>query len=836
MQKKKIVSIFSACLFLVGLALFVVLMDPQTPPTTKAHSASEEVVVPPEVDPWETAWANQKQYLADISTEAEKLRKELPSMSRALAKEVAPLDQEIRRLYIVSSTYGTVPRVLEAVNMRIRKTGVELNKVMAPALSARSTAQDLLDKVTQLEKTVPPDVRNNSSAGQEMRSYMDTLSQVKKRLTETVARLDNALTAGKLLGESIKRADTAITAHLPTLWEKYYISSPIRYTDSRYWNDLQVEFEAAAQQFSLRLPMEIPQGFEMWRTVGLRFGIILLTCSVICMILYRRVRKGAGSTSYSHIFRTSLPWVCIGASLMISSASPEGDYFRGLLMIGNVFLLIGQISLAWDLRCIDTTDLPRTSPLWPIFPVALGGYILMYPALPTLIFMGAWTFIVLSALIWQRFRRSNNCPLQYETTIMQIEPAVLWISLALVLLGMPRYAILLYMLFVGLAVAVQLCIGGIHLIHTTAKKLPEEGIKAVIGSIIIACAAPVVLLTMFVGLALWMLTLPGGIALLQHYAISGFSVGETRFNFLQVLLIISVFYITRTAVGMGTAFLRKMPTQGIRVDSTLIPPLQTAFTYCMWGGFGLFVLHSLGVALANLAVVAGGLSVGIGFGMQAIVNNFLSGLILIFSRTLQEGDVVDVGGVTGTVRKISVRATTVETYDNAVIYVPNSEFVSTRLINWTRNSRSVRREINVGVAYGSDTQMVMKLLKDVAIASPNVLKYPPPVVLFTDFGNSTLNFSLRFWVHDYDVGVSTASVIRFELDTLFRQHGIEVAFPQMDIHIRDMPAPARRPVLKAPPKAALRPRARVVVKPRPARPVPSPCTKDHPTNPQAPKD
>ena len=197
--------------------------------------------------------------------------------------------------------------------------------------------------------------------------------------------------------------------------------------------------------------------------------------------------------------------------------------------------------------------------------------------------------------------------------------------------------------------------------------------------------------------------------------------------------------------------------------------------------------------LSNLAMVAGGLSVGIGFGMQTIINNFLSGLILIFSRTMQVGDVVEVGTTTGRVRKISVRATIVETYDNAVIYVPNSEFVSTRLINWTRNSRTVRRDVVVGVAYGSDTTLVMKLLASVANGHSDILKYPAPVVLFSNFGASTLDFTLRFWVRDYDVSVKTASELLFEIDQLFRKNNIEIAFPQMDVHIKDMPPRAKSP-------------------------------------------
>ena len=144
-------------------------------------------------------------------------------------------------------------------------------------------------------------------------------------------------------------------------------------------------------------------------------------------------------------------------------------------------------------------------------------------------------------------------------------------------------------------------------------------------------------------MSLWVCTLPGGLSLLQDFVLQGVNVGETRFNMVQVLLIISVFFLTRTAVRMGTLFLSRMPSRGLRIDPTLIQPLQTAFTYALWAFFGLFALRSLGMELSSLAMVAGGLSVGIGFGMQTIINNFLSGLILIFSRTMQVGDVVEVG-------------------------------------------------------------------------------------------------------------------------------------------------------------------------------------------------
>ena len=169
--------------------------------------------------------------------------------------------------------------------------------------------------------------------------------------------------------------------------------------------------------------------------------------------------------------------------------------------------------------------------------------------------------------------------------------------------------------------------------------------------------------------------------------------------------------------------------------------------------------------------------------MQTIVNNFISGIILIFSRNLQVGDVVEVGTVVGRIKQINVRATVVETYDSAVIYVPNSAFVSGNLTNWTSNSRTTRQQVTVGVAYGTDTELVSKLLLDVANKSSEVLAFPKPVVQFQDFGASTLDFRLLFWVKDYDLATGVASQLRFAINKSFAEHNIEIAFPQMDVHI-----------------------------------------------------
>jgi small-conductance mechanosensitive channel len=194
-------------------------------------------------------------------------------------------------------------------------------------------------------------------------------------------------------------------------------------------------------------------------------------------------------------------------------------------------------------------------------------------------------------------------------------------------------------------------------------------------------------------------------------------------------------------------------------------------------------LHALGISTTSLTVVFGALSIGLGFGLQNIFNNFISGIILVFERPIQVGDAIEINGIWGTVKRIDFRSTVIQTYDNAALIIPNSEFISNLVTNWTHKDVRLRRNINVGVAYGSDIELVRRTLLEIADSHHNVLKYPKPDVLFTDFGDSALVFRLRAWTH-VDYSLSTETDIRFEIHRLFKERGIEIAFPQRDIHIR----------------------------------------------------
>ena len=200
------------------------------------------------------------------------------------------------------------------------------------------------------------------------------------------------------------------------------------------------------------------------------------------------------------------------------------------------------------------------------------------------------------------------------------------------------------------------------------------------------------------------------------------------------------------------------------------------------------IIQSVGINLSSLSLLAGALGVGIGFGLQNITDNFISGIIILFEKPIKVGDRIVVGNTEGDVINISVRATTILTNENVSIIVPNSEFISSRVINWSHNDRNIRFDIPVGVSYAEDPEKVKKVLLEVAKSNENVLKDPEPRVFFDEFADSSLNFTLAAWTSKYtDKPRILKSDLYFEIFKQFKKEGIEIPFPQRDVYIKSQP-------------------------------------------------
>ena len=208
---------------------------------------------------------------------------------------------------------------------------------------------------------------------------------------------------------------------------------------------------------------------------------------------------------------------------------------------------------------------------------------------------------------------------------------------------------------------------------------------------------------------------------------------------------------------------------------------------------GFYVAFQLvGVDLSSLAIIAASLGVGIGFGLQNIINNLVSGIIILAERPISIGDRIEVSGVAGRVTKIQLRSTTVVTNDNITMIVPNADFISNTVTNWSHGDPKVRIRVPVGVAYGSDLKLLQRLLLEAAAEHPKALRDPSPVVLFTEFGDSSLNFEWGVWTQEMTATpIHFTSEMNFIIDQKLRENDIEIPFPQRDLHVRSgLPAAA----------------------------------------------
>ncbi len=278
----------------------------------------------------------------------------------------------------------------------------------------------------------------------------------------------------------------------------------------------------------------------------------------------------------------------------------------------------------------------------------------------------------------------------------------------------------------------------------------------------------------------------GDVTSLVRQLVFGFEIGSFHFSLSEIVIALVIFIV---GLGVTRALQRWLEMSYLphtRLDVGLKSSIRTGVGYVGVIVAGMIAFTFMGLSLQNVAIVAGALSVGIGFGLQSIVNNFVSGLILLAERPIKVGDWIVVGEAQGYVRRINVRATEIETFDRQTVIVPNSDLISGVVKNWMHDDTSGRIILGVGVSYDADPEQVRDILMQVARENSQLLAYPAPVVYFMEFGASSLDFELRGYLAQIDYALSVKSEMRFEIMRRFREAGIEIPFPQRDLNIRDM--------------------------------------------------
>ena len=266
-----------------------------------------------------------------------------------------------------------------------------------------------------------------------------------------------------------------------------------------------------------------------------------------------------------------------------------------------------------------------------------------------------------------------------------------------------------------------------------------------------------------------------------------FSIGEDGdgFSLLHILIFISSIAILFYLSGRLNKLLVHKILVRYNLDIGVRQSIGTISHYLIVV-LGLFIIiNTAGIDLSAITVLFGALGVGIGFGLQNIFNNFISGLIILFERPIKVGDRIEVDDVSGDVVDISARSTTVITNDNISIIIPNSEFISNRVINWSHNDRRIRFRFPVGVSYNEDPQKVRSLLLEVLKENKGVLQNPAPDVWFDEFGDSSLNFKLMVWTVKFvQRPEQLKSQLYYDIFEKFKLHNIEIPYPQRDLHVR----------------------------------------------------
>lgn len=670
-------------------------------------------------------------------------------------------------------------------------TPMGLRELYAHLATLDNKLGNLTDSLKDLQRQVEARIESLNSASGDLntkdlkklspvvgdyKSYLGRLGKLQRALKKQLSRIKRELASAEKLEKRTSVLLARMEQELPNKWQNYFLAGKNPPFSKNFW---QSSF-SPTNWFSLRFPVwqgRIANAVDGWMSKIFFFMIVFSVITALGLFVGKRIFLEQKDKIELRKLGASWGVVSLGISILLT----EHHFFPQTTGVISIFgASIYSFGAMWAGNIIRRTYSeyvkPSRTPLTWLFA---GGGLILVVGMPEQLAIPLWIFIatVIINVMKRRFI-SFSGGLSRHPWFWG-----LMLSIIIAVMGYGRLAVFGGMLLFTGYYTYTIGMAGTCLAVYGISRLPETGLYPFIRALVMGVLSPLIW-TGALGLAgLWLYDFFGAGV---FKATAGFTLGWQGFSLqlFNVVMVFALFFLTRAAIAVIHTYIKRTGNGWPRAKRGTMHSLQTITSYSLWALFGILAMSVLGVNLTSLTVIAGGLSVGIGFGMQTIFNNFVSGLILLFGRSIQQEDIIQVGELWCTVKKINIRTTVVETFENATIIIPNSDLISNQVTNWTKDNPTLRRDLPIGVAYGSDTELVQNTLLELANAHPHVLKTPGAWVLFNDFGASSLDFVLRVWIDDIDYSLRTISELRFEIDKEFRKHNIEIAFPQMDLHIR----------------------------------------------------
>ncbi|GAB6111386.1 mechanosensitive ion channel domain-containing protein [Desulfomicrobium salsuginis] len=764
---------------IVILSVLLLLCLPGPGVAAESQPASESAVL-------SSFFQSKAKDVEVLQQDVEGLQEQLAGREAAFSAALDTARGRLKMLEIMARMVKTNPYDMRVALAEAKYLQLTLTKDMQPleALSKELAAKAVT--IQSLEEDLERKWSNGMDKGvrQDVQTIRKSVASVGQKLKGVQGQVDkiNAQTS-EILSATVEWITTFET-QLPLIWRAEFLDG----AEFRMLPQSGADVGKELADWFANLKSFFFSQYSLAGDAGDWAGTFVLFWLPFVFIGFISYRFLSGVFENAHAggrLTSAVAILCLSLALSLLAAFFSGKVKQTSLLLAftHVLMLLGVQALAWVFRNVrGILQKDTIQPLLPLVFLSLSVAILDLLRLPLWLEHLAWVgLLVLSSLFFGMIRPE----LKYERFVRRVHPYVLAVLVAVAVLGWGNLAVLASTMWGVLALAVQLAIGATSVVRVVVEKLDKRGWRALVADLAMTFLTLLVWLAVIIGIMAWVNVNLGTNALVEKLSSLELNWGDFSFNFMRLGVVLLLFQVVRSLAMAWKTILDSENLRGKNIDHGAAASLQRIGIYCLWMLYGLVSLNLLGISLNNFAVIAGGLSVGIGFGMQTIISNFISGLILLFDRAIQPGDIIEVNGVWAKVMSVNIRNTEVQTFENAKIFLPNSTLIANQVTNWThRNDVRIRRDVMVGVAYGSDVQLVKKIMLDVALEHPAVMPKPEPWVIFNDFGASSLDFILRFWVRHVDLGLSTCSEIREAIDAKFREHGVEIPFPQMDVHMR----------------------------------------------------